>query len=505
VRGTGPGRIRRSLALLASALVGAMLSVVAVYIVIVTRMPDLTWCQTEPLPGEFSAAHASDDFAQYMERESLLFAALDERLRERGADIDARRRYDRCIADSPSNAAKHDRNWNRTQQHRPANPRGGVLLIHGLSDSPYSMRATTEIFVAEGFHTLALRVPGHGTIPAGLTETTAEDWRAAVKIAAREITRSLPADRPFVLAGYSNGGALALDYVVRSMLEGGSDRVPDAVVLYAPAIGLSSVARYASLQRRLSAVPGLEKLAWTSIQPEFDPYKYNSFSINAAVQIYRLTSELDARLGRLAADPDTLRFPQLLVFQSVVDATLPPRVVVDQLFARLAPDPDAHDRRSELVVFDLNRIAEIEEMLKVDPATAIEALTAIEPLTFDLSVISNADSHTRGIVERRRRAGTPAAAASWHTTRLDLAWPPSVFSLSHLAMPVPPDDPIYGTGGDTDDPRHLRLGGLEMRGERGVLAVSMDQLMRLRYNPFFSYQARRLRELIDRLAATNAG
>jgi hypothetical protein len=29
--------------------------------------------------------------------------------------------------------------------------------------------------------------------------------------------------------------------------------------------------------------------------------------------------------------------------------------------------------------------------------------------------------------------------------------------------------------------------------------------MRLRYNPFFSYQARRLRELIDRLAATNAG
>ena len=141
----------------------------------------------------------------------------------------------------------------------------------------------------------------------------------------------------------------------------------------------------------------------------------------------------------------------------------------------------------------------------MDPATDIEALTAIEPLTFDLSVISNADSHTLGIVERRRQAGTPAAAASWHTTRLDLAWPPSVFSLSHLAMPVPPDDPIYGTGGDTDDPRHLRLGVLEMRGERGVLAVPMDQLMRLRYNPFFSYQARRLRELIDRLTATDAG
>ena len=59
-------------------------------------------------------------------------------------------------------------------------------------------------------------------------------------------------------------------------------------------------------------------------------------------------------------------------------------------------------------------------------------------------------------------------------------------------MPFPPDDPIYGSQPDPENLFGVQLGTLEPRGERGLLAVSTDQLTRLRSNPFFSYIEQRL-------------
>jgi hypothetical protein len=70
-----------------------------------------------------------------------------------------------------------------------------------------------------------------------------------------------------------------------------------------------------------------------------------------------------------------------------------------------------------------------------------------------------------------------------------------------VALPFSADDPIYGLGGDDGDPQALRLGALEPRGERGVLGISMDQLMRLRYNPFFPYVEKRILEWIEATVA----
>ena len=69
---------------------------------------------------------------------------------------------------------------------------------------------------------------------------------------------------------------------------------------------------------------------------------------------------------------------------------------------------------------------------------------------------------------------------------LELEWPRSIYSLSHVAIPFPPDDPLYGRGGQ-DEELYFTLGSLEPRGERGVLQVSIENLMRLRYNPFYPY------------------
>jgi hypothetical protein len=86
---------------------------------------------------------------------------------------------------------------------------------------------------------------------------------------------------------------------------------------------------------------------------------------------------------------------------------------------------------------------------------------------------------------------------------LDLEWPPGIFSLSHVAIPFPPDDPIYGAGGDPRD-RVVTLGNVELRGERGLLIVPPSQLTRLRFNPFYAYVEERVGQAIDRLLARTA-
>jgi hypothetical protein len=61
-----------------------------------------------------------------------------------------------------------------------------------------------------------------------------------------------------------------------------------------------------------------------------------------------------------------------------------------------------------------------------------------------------------------------------------------VFAQSHVALPIAPDDPIYGAERPTDG-KMIYLGRLEILGEQGVLQISRTVRERLRFNPFFSY------------------
>ncbi len=69
---------------------------------------------------------------------------------------------------------------------------------------------------------------------------------------------------------------------------------------------------------------------------------------------------------------------------------------------------------------------------------------------------------------------------------LGLSWPEDVYSLSHVAIPFPPDDPLYG-GRPAERSPGLRLGDLALRGERGVLQIPASDMLRLRWNPFYPY------------------
>jgi hypothetical protein len=70
-----------------------------------------------------------------------------------------------------------------------------------------------------------------------------------------------------------------------------------------------------------------------------------------------------------------------------------------------------------------------------------------------------------------------------------------VFSLSHVALPFAPDDPLYGYEAPRDD-RHLQLGSVEVRGENGVLNVPGWMLTRQRSNPFHRYLLDRVESFV---------
>src|SRR6188768_2607838 len=129
-------------------------------------------------PGAF------ESFEAYKRQEDKLFAELRERIyTPSAADTSSLGRYN---PKSVVAALALDTPYNRSFELAPAGePRGSVLLMHGLSDSPYSMRSIAETFQSRGYYVVALRLPGHGTVPAALSEARWQDWYAAVAAAAR--------------------------------------------------------------------------------------------------------------------------------------------------------------------------------------------------------------------------------------------------------------------------------------------------------------------------------
>jgi len=287
-------------------------------------------------------------------------------------------------------------------------------------------------------------------------------------------------DRPIMIVGYSNGGALAVHYALDAL---GDDRLPQPsrLVLLSPEIGITKLAAFAVWQERLGHVLGLEKLAWNSIQPEYDPFKYGSFALNAGKQAYLITREIQSLITKVEAEGLLSRFPPTIAFQSVVDATVEAPVLVTGLFARLPRG--GH----ELVLFDINRVVEDDSLLKEDPRTSFGPLLRRTHRGFDLTVVTNDNPQSRRAVARTTADGKELPSEPAHVGD----WPPGIYSLSHVALPFSPLDPVYG-GTSAPETGGIQLGNVALRGERGVLLVSGTDLMRLRWNPFYDYVQSRI-------------
>jgi alpha-beta hydrolase superfamily lysophospholipase len=432
------------------------------------------------LDQEFDTDRLNDigSFEDYLALEEKLFAQLD---REVYAQIPTgpEHRLSRYSSGSAADPRQQPTNWNRSFELIPENAMGGVLLLHGMSDSPYSLRALGEKLYGEGYRVLGLRLPGHGTAPSGLTRVSWEDMSAAVQLATQHLASQL-ADKPLHIIGYSTGAPLALNFALDAE-QGLASPMPSSLVLISPAIGISPAAALATWKRRLSLVPGLEGLAWLGIEPEFDPYKYNSFATNAGEQVHRLTRLVAGRLASRRESGVEAQLPPILVLKSTVDATVSTSAVVDRLLKQLSPS------RHELVLFDINRLAVASPLLVSDPGPLTRRLLEDPELPFSLTLVRNEDVGSNAVTAAYR---PPFSAESTRSDSLDLEWPRGTVSLSHVALPFPPEDALYGRY-PPEDSRQLFLGEIPLRGERGLLKISSDWLLRLRHNPFYEYLEQR--------------
>jgi alpha-beta hydrolase superfamily lysophospholipase len=231
------------------------------------------------------------------------------------------------------------------------------VFLHGLTDSPYSLRHIARSYRAHGYVSVAIRLPGHGTVPSGLSDVEWEDWLAATRLAVREARRRIGPTRPLHLVGFSNGGALAMKYALDALEDPQLTR-PDRLVLISPMIGITAFARFAGLAGLPAFLPHFAKAAWLSILPEFNPFKYNSFPVNGARQSWQLTRVLQQEIQRQAQSGQLAEAPPILTFQSVIDFTVSTRAIVSSLYAHLPANG------SELVLFDLNRDAKLGALLR---------------------------------------------------------------------------------------------------------------------------------------------
>lgn len=98
---------------------------------------------------------------------------------------------------------------NAPREWRPAGPvRGGVLLVHGLGDSPWSFHDLGPELARQGLLARSVLLPGHGTVPEDMLEVTLEDWRRTVAEQVALLRRDAGA---VYLGGFSTGANLVLD------------------------------------------------------------------------------------------------------------------------------------------------------------------------------------------------------------------------------------------------------------------------------------------------------
>lgn len=155
-------------------------------------------------------------------------------------------------------------------------PSVGVLLSHGLSDSPFSMRDAAYALQQACYQVRVVLLPGHGTRAEDLLDVTRDDWRDTFRHAADQLSQEV--DTLYV-GGFSTGGALATEYAWQN-----EERVAGAV-LFAPAFKVNSGIDWLS--------PWLALVKdWLDHQPSDDFAKYASIPVPAIAEIYHLAKDV---------------------------------------------------------------------------------------------------------------------------------------------------------------------------------------------------------------------
>ena len=327
--------------------------------------------------------------------------------------------------------------------------RRGILLTHGLSDSPYFMKYLAMFFVEQGFRVMAILLPGHGTQPGDLLDANWQDWSGMVAYGVDRLAEEV---EEVYLAGFSAGGAL-------SVLHGLKDSRVRGLFLYSPALRISSRAALARFHKIYSWLIASGK--WLEIKPDRDIYKYESFPKNAAAQMYALTRAVDDLLHR-----HNINFP---------------------VFAAASADDTTVDVSATLEFIARSR----------HPSSKIVLYSA------DAEDISSKPDLNRAIGELSGTTKLDVVGSKLPQQR--------ILSFSHTSIVLPSDDEHYGASGDYSNCVHYYPGDFEkytacnnnsreaLQGEVTERNLKAGILRRLMYNPKFTDLKISMRKFIDDL------
>jgi len=188
-----------------------------------------------------------------------------------------------------------------------ANNKQAILLIHGLTDSPYLFHDLATFFHSQGITVRTLLLPGHGTAPEALTQTEFQEWQQATTFA---INRTVEDFESVYLGGFSTGGALVLDHLLST--QSATEKIK-GILLWAPASKAKSSVAWAA-----QIVDWLPFLDYAHKGADIDFAKYESFPLNAGAQVYALMTELEEKLSNDIAIPDI----PFLTITTEVDSTI---------------------------------------------------------------------------------------------------------------------------------------------------------------------------------------
>ncbi len=181
-----------------------------------------------------------------------------------------------------------------------------VLLCHGFTGSPYSLRPWAEHLAAAGLTVSLPRLPGHGTSWQDMARTRWEDWYAEVDRALADLQGG--ASEIFVM-GLSMGGCLALrlaelhgQAISGLVLVNPSVTADTKLFLLAPALKL--------------VVPSLKGVGSDIKKPGVTELAYDRTPVKAAATLPGLWKTTQRDLGRVSAP--------VLVYKSADDHVVGP-------------------------------------------------------------------------------------------------------------------------------------------------------------------------------------
>ena len=185
----------------------------------------------------------------------------------------------------------------------------GILLVHGFTGSPVSLRPLAELLSKRGFAIELPRLPGHGTRPRDLLPTRYADWRAEALAA---LTRLRSRTQKVFALGLSMGGTLVLDLATSEALDG-------AVTINAQILDRGGlIVKLAPLIEKIipiapASAAGLMK---NDIKKGGDEDAYDWVAAAAGNSLVRALPDVRARLPKLSCP--------LLVIYSRDDHSVPP-------------------------------------------------------------------------------------------------------------------------------------------------------------------------------------